>query len=292
MEPQHHPLHRFSGELPSVALEAAYRQFSWSDAKSVTRTSLWVIALLCMVFFIVDIMTLGHQAALYRLLSVRLLTLAILAGAAEYIRRRQHYFDGYPYLVLACQLWMAVTIWLLAVLRQMPTAYLAVNTILLTLVFYQFLNNRFAFTVAAGIFMALGSMAVAHLHLQMLPTELVGSIFFLTLINYLGIAILRSNNRAKRREYLALMRHEQISREREKLIHQLQTALAEVKTLQGFLPICAHCHKIRNDKGYWEAIEKYIQERTEAQFSHSLCPECSKTLYAQFKDKPPATPST
>lgn len=55
------------------------------------------------------------------------------------------------------------------ILRQMPTAYLGVNTILLTLIFYQFLNGRFAFTVGASIFMGLGSMAVGFSHLQMLP---------------------------------------------------------------------------------------------------------------------------
>jgi hypothetical protein len=283
----HLKLHRISGEFTSAALESAYWQFSWEDARSVTRTSLLVIAFICMVFFIVDIMALGHQAVLYWLLAGRLLTLVALGGTAAYIHRAARYFGNYPYLVLAAQIWMAITIWLLAILRQMPTAYLGVNTILLTLIFYQFLNGRFAFTVGASIFMGIGSMAVGFSHLQMLPTELIGSFFFLVPINFLGIAIMRSNNRSKRREYMALVDAERIHQEKEKLIEKLQSALAEVRTLQGFLPICAHCHKIRDDKGYWERIEKYIQDRTQARFSHSLCPECSKTLYAQFLKEPP-----
>jgi transcriptional regulator with GAF, ATPase, and Fis domain len=59
----------------------------------------------------------------------------------------------------------------------------------------------------------------------------------------------------------------------------LEAALNEVKTLQGLLPICASCKKIRDDKGYWIQIEKYISERSKAQFSHGLCTECAKELY-------------
>jgi hypothetical protein len=59
----------------------------------------------------------------------------------------------------------------------------------------------------------------------------------------------------------------------------LENALAEVKTLSGLLPICASCQKIRNDKGYWDRIENYIQDHSEATFSHSLCPECAQELY-------------
>jgi PAS domain S-box-containing protein len=62
--------------------------------------------------------------------------------------------------------------------------------------------------------------------------------------------------------------------EREKLIKDLQVALAEVKTLSGMLPICASCKKVRDDKGYWNQIETYIAHRTAATFSHGLCPHC------------------
>jgi PAS domain S-box-containing protein len=57
---------------------------------------------------------------------------------------------------------------------------------------------------------------------------------------------------------------------------ELQNALAHIKTLQGILPICSYCHRIRNDKEVWERLENYISQHTEAQFSHGLCPECMK----------------
>jgi DNA-binding response OmpR family regulator len=63
---------------------------------------------------------------------------------------------------------------------------------------------------------------------------------------------------------------------------ELQKAMDEIKTLQGFIPICASCKRIRNDEGYWEQIETYISNHSEAQFSHGCCDECAKKLYPEL----------
>ncbi len=73
--------------------------------------------------------------------------------------------------------------------------------------------------------------------------------------------------------------------ERERLIKELQDAISQVKTLSGMLPICSSCKKIRDDKGYWTQIESYISTHSEAEFSHSVCPDCVKKLYPEFCDK-------
>ena len=67
--------------------------------------------------------------------------------------------------------------------------------------------------------------------------------------------------------------------EKDNLIVELKDALRKVKTLSGLLPICASCKKIRDDNGYWNQIESYIQTYSEAEFSHSICPDCAKKLY-------------
>jgi PAS domain S-box-containing protein len=69
--------------------------------------------------------------------------------------------------------------------------------------------------------------------------------------------------------------------ERERLIQELQDALARVKGLSGLLPICASCKKIRDEKGQWHYLEIYIREHTEADFSHGICPECRQRLYPE-----------
>ncbi len=67
--------------------------------------------------------------------------------------------------------------------------------------------------------------------------------------------------------------------EREKLVCDLQKALKDVKQLSGLLPICSFCKKIRDDKGYWNQIETYISEKSDAQFSHSICQKCAEKHY-------------
>jgi PAS domain S-box-containing protein len=69
------------------------------------------------------------------------------------------------------------------------------------------------------------------------------------------------------------------ARERERLIKELKHAAGSIKTLQGLIPICANCKKIRDDKGFWNRLEMYIHEHTDAKFSHGICPECMEKLY-------------
>ncbi len=78
-----------------------------------------------------------------------------------------------------------------------------------------------------------------------------------------------------------------IENEKEQVIAELQEALAKVKLLSGFIPICASCKKIRDDTGYWQQVEAYIQKHSNAEFSHSICPDCSHKLYPELYPEPP-----
>jgi PAS domain S-box-containing protein len=100
-----------------------------------------------------------------------------------------------------------------------------------------------------------------------------------TSINYSGKQAILGNS-------MDITEYKMIEKERERLIAELQKALLEVKKLSGLLPICSSCKKIRNDEGYWEQLEGYIRDRSEAEFSHSICPDCVKKLYPDlFKNK-------
>ncbi len=76
-----------------------------------------------------------------------------------------------------------------------------------------------------------------------------------------------------------------LEREREKLIADLQQALAEVKTLRGILPICSRCKKIRDEQGNWHQLEIFLSEHTDSEFSHGMCSECAKILYPGLKQR-------
>lgn len=73
-----------------------------------------------------------------------------------------------------------------------------------------------------------------------------------------------------------------LEEERERLIAELQDSLDNIKTLKGLVPICSSCKNIRDDKGYWQQVEVYVKEHTEADFSHGLCEECAQKLYPEY----------
>lgn len=79
-----------------------------------------------------------------------------------------------------------------------------------------------------------------------------------------------------------IVTRKQIEEEKETLIKELQKSLDEIKTLRGILPLCSFCKKIRDDKGYWEQVDVYISKYSEADISHSLCPECMKNHYPEY----------
>jgi len=79
-----------------------------------------------------------------------------------------------------------------------------------------------------------------------------------------------------------ITRRRQMEMERESLITELQETLDQVKTLSGLLPICSNCKKIRDDTGYWQDLEAYINKHSDATFTHGICPECAKKLYPEY----------
>jgi len=70
-----------------------------------------------------------------------------------------------------------------------------------------------------------------------------------------------------------------------RLRRQLQAAFAQIRTLKGILPICCSCKKIRDDHGYWQQLEDYLQLHTEADLSHGICPDCARKLYPELSHK-------
>jgi hypothetical protein len=80
---------------------------------------------------------------------------------------------------------------------------------------------------------------------------------------------------------LPLLRVRQLRRRARELDRRIQEAVGELKVLSGLLPICAWCKKIRDDRGYWSKIEAYLSARTEAQFTHGICPDCTEKMMAE-----------
>ena len=73
--------------------------------------------------------------------------------------------------------------------------------------------------------------------------------------------------------------------ERERMINDLKNALEQIKTLSGIIPICAHCKKVRDDAGFWQQVESYVEKNSTAQFSHALCPQCADKYFPRTPKK-------
>jgi hypothetical protein len=128
------------------------------------------------------------------------------------------------------------------------------------------------------LFFELGqARSVSEGHLLRIPILLIMATFY---------GVFAETVRKERTQKAGLINHiaalKQAEEERERLITQLQTALASIKTLKGLLPICFSCKQIRDDRGYWNQIDTYIQDHTDAEFTHGICPACAKKLYPEL----------
>ena len=102
--------------------------------------------------------------------------------------------------------------------------------------------------------------------------ERVNTIISLLTLNLVGFTFSRLIGRYRRMYFLTLSREQEIR-------SRLEETLEKIKHLSGIVPICSHCLKIRDEGGYWQRTEQYIQEHSEAQFSHGICPDCAKEHY-------------
>jgi hypothetical protein len=136
---------------------------------------------------------------------------------------------------------------------------------------------RFSFQACAASVFALGAIG---LFLGKNPDSfaLSGNVTALTLAVVIGLASSAKLHRTPRRSFMTRL----LQRE---TIQELEGALAEVRQLQGILPICSSGKKIRQEHGDWTGLEKYISARSEARFSHGLCPDCRVKLYPEFSPR-------
>ena len=116
----------------------------------------------------------------------------------------------------------------------------------------------------------------ARQNINMLTLIALISVFII----YLGIVLARMISNLNK-EIANRMRSENLVQQEKK---KLSEALTKLKVLSGLLPICVSCKKIRDDAGYWNQIENYISEHSNAEFTHGICPECSEKLYPEFQD--------
>jgi hypothetical protein len=179
------------------------------------------------------------------------------------------------------QKWLAAQIGVATRVSLSTRFYIAVFILI-------FVAMAAAGTAAGKLFLASlnSSPGTATISLSLLHTALREAAFFLGIyfsVVLSAIIVFSSTLGSQVERHLRdISERKRVQEEKEKLIAELQAALSKVKLLSGMLPICANCKKIRDDKGYWKRIETYIRDHSEAEFSHSICPQCMERLYPEY----------
>ncbi len=122
---------------------------------------------------------------------------------------------------------------------------------------------------------------------QQQTITLAVSLGLLWLLGFTGLVLAKRGlkNRARERDRAKMelqKSHDELGKRVRERTADLKKALDDIKTLKGIIPICSYCKKIRDDKGYWNQLESYIKTHSEADFSHSICPDCAKKHYPDY----------
>lgn len=152
--------------------------------------------------------------------------------------------------------------------------------IILILTVFTILPVRIEFQLIAALLMSYLSLVCWHLsgHVSFLDPQTLSYVMGYLVAVFFGYLISWQINRIRRTQYQNYMDELTLRKE-------LESALAEVKELQGLIPICANCKSVRDDNGYWSTVESYVSDHSKATFSHSVCPKCAQELYPDLDMK-------
>ena len=244
------------------------------------RIALVVWGSMLMLYAISDYTALGLTRPFYYLLAWRVTISVALLILFFYIRPERNLFKvSYPVTFVAMAGFSGYM--LLFFYRPDVTVWTVVVMMLQLVALLIFIPIRFIMSFSVSLYAVAITMLACYAR-GFTISGLVGLFILLILPVVIGASTASRLGILQRREYVHLMKVQKINQEMEKSNADLQKALSEVKQLSGMLPICAHCKKIRDDRGYWNQIEEYIKNHSQAEFSHSLCPECAKSLYPEF----------
>jgi hypothetical protein len=272
-----------SGEFKDHELEESFFYDTWTAYKKTAQISLLIGGFMLMVFVIVDLLAQTDKWRLLSLISVRGIGGAVLIYSSVYIYRARTYFPGFPLLFLADMLVASSALLFVGISADFPYIQNVLHGLLLTLIYYQFVHSRFSYIMIGCACYPVMFLIVSIMSDQLEFVNFMRFILFFLSGNAFGILILRSYNQGQRANYLNQLKRQSLNAELQTTLDQLIKTKQEVKVLQGLLPICANCKKIRDDKGNWNHLESYIQHHSEATFTHGICPACADLLYPEFK---------
>ncbi|MHB1096521.1 MAG: hypothetical protein ACYC3F_10165 [Gemmatimonadaceae bacterium] len=241
-----------------------------------------MLAVVAIVFLVVtapgEFAFIGDPQRMKLILAFRALDLAAAGVALFFVRR-----VATPRAFDAILTWW-LGIWFVGIVAEnallpAPWTGFIVWDVFLVIVVYAATPLTLTRQAALGAVLSLGDLLVLWVYKS---TDVWFSLLDVSLAyacaNLVGVFLSHEHHNWRRRAFVALRR--EIAARAE-----LQAALHEVKTLQGIIPICSYCRKVRTDLGAWEQLEGYVRARSEARFSHGICPRCAETRFPGLSDQ-------
>ncbi len=259
--------HRFFLYFTDPLVESLYREYILERAMVFTRMSWTIVIFLCAAFSFLDKQFFGESAGLVLVFRAGIITIALLGLFFSRSKKLFHLMDLNGF-IFVLSLGMFCNLLILLDTTQGFSLYFTGLFLIYPGVFCT-AGLGFRYSFLAMIFVMIGFDILFGL-IFLMPTHLfVAYNMFLSglvlIYVYLGFLV------------------ESIFRKNYITSEELKSSLSEVHQLSGLLPMCAQCKKIRDDEGYWQQVETYIQARSEAEFSHGVCPDCMEAIYGDKK---------
>ncbi|MBM4072806.1 MAG: hypothetical protein FJ271_28345 [Planctomycetes bacterium] len=264
----------FWGNLASTQREAEYRQRLFPHARRQANLIGWLTLLPTLLFALSDYQLFGFGPTFFVLAAVRLAAVAATLAALVLLRR----ISSMEIMERGLLLWglLQVSV-LLFVNFTRPPGYLshAVWDVLVVVLTYVALPIRLSYQTVPAVLMSIGNIAIVLL-VKSPAQEMTTTVVIVANVfaNLLGFIISHGLQCWRRRQFVTLQEERQLRL-------ALEIALAEIRTLRGIVPICAYCKRIRDEEGAWHQVETYIRDRTHADFTHGICPQCSTEVLAE-----------
>lgn len=260
----------------SPAFEARCRAYYLVQDRGVYCTGMVLLSLPILLFSYSDYLLYGTGPKFEILAGVRVTFLAVTAGIFMRLPQIMSSKSGDKLIAIWCLHFCAVVIFINS---TRPPDYIqhSMLDVLILMTLYFLFPLPSPLHAIAPIAFSLGNLVMIFaIKTSVSPLEANVIVITYVLGNALGLYTAHRMHRYRRAHFIALDQEQALRVE-------LEDALCNLKTLQGMLPICAHCKKVRDDQGYWTQIEQYVRAHSEAQFTHGICPECIEEHYGDVE---------
>jgi hypothetical protein len=269
-------LNKFRAKFNSSELERAFRDAVRDNDRIVLSVMLGLSTVVPLVFSYSDFTLHGFGKTFWSLAAMRcgFAAYSLVVLAAMWRTKRANSAD-WALLLLT----LSATVVSFSVGTTRPPTYLLFVTVDMAALmsFYFLLPNRWLFQVLPAVTYTLSTSTIVLFYkVDVSSIEFVVIFVSLLLVNVTGAYVSWNFHINRRSRFHALLMEREAR-------SALEDATSKLDTLEGLLAICANCKKIKNDDGSWQSVETYITNRTEAKFTHAVCPDCSQELYPEIK---------